>query len=67
MCMFCAAVPVTAVVGVNLNTRQKAAQRTAKEKGIEAPVEKPIAKMTLGAIILLTIASIIYHTVIMPI
>ena len=66
MCMFCAAVPATAVIGANLNHKQLAKRRAAESAGLEPPAEKPIAKATLGAIILLTIMSVVYHTILSP-
>lgn len=66
MCIFCAAVPATAAVGANLNARQKATCREAAEAGNELPKEKPIAKATVGAILLLGVASVVYHTILSP-
>lgn len=53
MCMFCAAVPVTAAVGAKLNAEQ-----------LNKPEEqrKPISKITSLVIGLLAIGSIVYHT-----
>ncbi len=53
MCVFCAAVPVTAAVGAKLNADQ-----------IHKPEEqrKPVSKITGIAILLLGVASIVYHT-----
>ena len=62
MCMFCVAVPVTAAIGANLNSKQNAARRAAEKAGIEPPAKKPIAKITLGALIFLTVGSVVYHT-----
>ena len=67
MCAFCAAVPTAAAIGASLNAKQKTARKLAEEKGTELPAEKPIAKMTLGAIVLLTIMSVAYHLIISPI
>jgi len=63
MCIFCAAIPATAAIGTNLNAKQKATWQAAKKKGIAAPAEKPIAKITLGALVLLAICSVAYHTI----
>lgn len=57
MCMFCAAIPAAAAVGAKLNADQKKAQAQR-----ETNPPKPIAAMTAGAIILLVIGSITYHT-----
>ncbi len=53
MCMFCAAVPVTAAVGAKLNAEQ-----------LHKPEEqrKPVSKITGIAIALLVASSIVYHT-----
>ncbi len=53
MCVFCAAVPVTAAVGAKLNADQ-----------LHKPEEqrKPVSKITGIAILLLGIVSIVYHT-----
>ena len=67
MCVFCAAIPATAAVGANLNAKQKTARQMAEKEGCEPRKEKPIAKATLGAIILLTVCSAIYHFVLSPI
>jgi hypothetical protein len=66
MCVFCAAIPTAAAVGTNLNSKQKAVQGAAKAKGIELPSQKPIAKVTVGVIILLAICSVIYHSLKLP-
>jgi hypothetical protein len=66
MCVFCAAIPVTAAVGANKNAAQKAKRRATEEQGRVPPAEKPIAKLTLGAIVLLTICAIVYHTLLGP-
>ena len=53
MCVFCAAVPVTAAVGAKLNADQ-----------LHKPEEqrKPVSKITGIVILLLGIASVVYHT-----
>ena len=55
MCMFCAAVPVTAAVGAKLNAEQ-----------LHKPEEqrKPVSKITGIAIALLVASSVVYHTLI---
>ena len=63
MCIFCAAVPVTAAIGANLNAKQNVTRQTAEKEGIEPPARKPIAKITLGALVLLAIGSVTYHTI----
>ena len=53
MCVFCAAVPVTAAVGAKLNADQ-----------LHKPEEqrKPVSKITGIVILLLGVSSVIYHT-----
>ena len=53
MCMFCAAVPVTAAVGAKLNAEQ-----------LHKPEEqrKPVSRITGIAIALLVASSVVYHT-----
>jgi hypothetical protein len=63
MCIFCAAIPATAAIGTNLNAKQKANQLAAEKEGATAPAEKPIAKITLGALVFLAICSVTYHTI----
>ena len=63
MCMFCAAIPVTGAIGASLNNRQNATLHAAEKAGVELPKKKPIAKITLGAVIFLTVGSVVYHTV----
>lgn len=58
MCMFCAAIPVTAAVGARLDAKQKGEARdTGEERS-----EKPIKAITAGLIVLLLAGSITYHT-----
>jgi hypothetical protein len=64
MCIFCAAIPATAAIGTNLNAKQKATRQAAEKQGLESPAEKPIAKITLGALVFLAICSVTYHTII---
>ena len=52
MCIFCAAVPVTAAIGANLNTKQNATRRAAEEKGIEPPAEETHRENHCGSAIL---------------
>jgi len=67
MCIFCAAIPLTASVGAHLNAKQKAGRKMAEEKGNHPVGEKPIVKVTVGAVILLTVCSVVYHLVLSPI
>jgi hypothetical protein len=63
MCIFCAAIPATAAIGTNLNAKQKTNRLAAEKEGVAAPVEKPIAKITLAALVFLAICSVTYHTI----
>ncbi len=67
MCVFCAAIPATAAVGANLNAKQKVNRISAEKEGLTPRTEKPIAKITLVAIIFLTVCSAVYHFVLYPI
>lgn len=55
MCVICGAIPVTAAMGAKLNADQ-----------LQKPEEqrKPISKITGLAIVLLMVASAVYHTLI---
>jgi len=53
MCMFCAAVPMAAALGVKLN---------ADQNRNEPSQSKPIPLITTGVIVLLVTGSMIYHT-----
>jgi hypothetical protein len=66
MCAFCAAIPAAVAVGANLNSKQLAAHRAAEEKVTQLPAEKPVVKATVGVVVLLTAASVVYHTTISP-
>jgi hypothetical protein len=64
MCVFCAAVPATLAVGVNLNARQIRERREAEERG-EPSLEKksvPVGKISLIAAGALVAASVVYHS-----
>lgn len=67
MCIFCAAIPATAAIGTNLNAKQKATRQAAEKGGVATPADKPIAKITVGALVFLAICSVTYHTIIAPI
>ena len=54
MCMFCAAVPVTAAVGAKLNADQLAEPEEQR---------KPISTITGITMTLLVAASVVYHTI----
>lgn len=62
MCMFCAAIPVAATVGVTLNGKQLEAKREAQAAGVENPATKPVMVITAGVVVLLLAGSVTYHT-----
>lgn len=53
MCMFCAAIPTAAAIGVKLN---------ADQLHKEEPQRLPIPKLTALTVGLLFLSSVIYHT-----
>ena len=61
MCMFCAAIPVTAAVAAKLNANQQAETREAEETGTDTR-KKPIKAVAAGVIVLLVAGSVVYHT-----
>jgi hypothetical protein len=64
MCMFCAAIPATLAVGVNVNAKQIRERRKAEECGETLPEKKqiPVGKLTVIAAGALVTASVVYHT-----
>jgi hypothetical protein len=67
MCMFCAAIPMSASVGVTLARKQKARLRevnTSDEKPLQT--EAPIGRITFVVTGSLVVCSAVYHLVIMP-
>ena len=67
MCVFCAAIPLTASVGMHLSARQKAARQAAVERGDRLPQPLlPAGKATTLAVAGLLVGSMVYHTAIMP-
>ncbi len=62
MCIFCAAIPVAAATGAKLNGKQLREQRQAESAGTDKPELKPILPLTVGAVSMLVIGSIAYHT-----
>ena len=67
MCMFCAAIPMSATVGVTLARKQKVRLREAKAT-VNKPLqqEMPVGKITFVVTGSLVICSAVYHLVIMP-
>jgi len=61
MCMFCAAIPVTAAVAAKLNADQQAEIRETEETETDVR-KKPIKAVAVGVIVLLAVGSVVYHT-----
>ena len=63
MCMFCAAIPTAATLGVVVNSKQRTAEKLAVAEGKPAP-RRHVATgpITAGVVGLLVCGSIIYHT-----
>lgn len=59
MCMFCAAIPITAAAGTALDSKQR---KDARQKGKPAPRIRPFPLLTAGAILLLMLGSVFFHT-----
>ena len=67
MCMFCAAIPMSASVGAALTGKQKAKRLEAQARGESLPQESmPIGKLTLVVAGGLIVCSAAYHLVVMP-
>ncbi len=63
MCVFCAAIPVTASLGARARSQQMRAVRLAEERGEKPPRRVvPVAPLTAAAVSGLVVASVIYHT-----
>jgi hypothetical protein len=64
MCVFCAAVPATLAVGVNVNAKQIRERREAEERGEPLPEKKPmpVGKISLVTAGALVAASVVYHS-----
>ena len=58
MCMFCAAIPITATAGVALDSKQRQKHRA---DGYPAPRLRPLPLLTAFAILLLMIGSVFFH------
>jgi hypothetical protein len=63
MCVFCAAIPAAASLGVVVSSKQKAADETAQRRGEAKPaVRLPAGPISAGVVVLLLAGSVIYHT-----
>ena len=63
MCVFCAAIPAAASLGVVASSRQRAAGETAEQRGEDKPRARlPAGRISAGVVVLLLAGSIVYHT-----
>ena len=62
MCMFCAAIPTVATLGVVVNSKQRTAAKVAQSEGKPLPRRLATGPLTAGAVTLLVMGSIYYHT-----
>ncbi len=59
MCICCVAVPVAAATGLSLDKKQR---KNVKEKGLPPKRARPFVVLTVIAILLLNVGSVIIHT-----
>ena len=63
MCMFCAAIPTAATLGVVMNSKQRTAIKTAQVEGKPLPrLRIATGPITAGVVGLLIVGSVVYHT-----
>jgi hypothetical protein len=63
MCMFCAAIPTAATLGVVMTSKQRTAEKVALAEGKPAPRRRlATGPLTTGVVALLVVGSIYYHT-----
>ena len=63
MCMFCAAIPTAATLGVVVSSKQRAADKAALAEGKPLPRRRlATGPITAGMVTLLVMGSIAYHT-----
>jgi hypothetical protein len=62
MCMFCAAIPTAATLGVVVNSKQRIAAKVAVAEGKPAPRRLATGPITAGVVGLLVCGSIVYHS-----
>ena len=67
MCLFCAAVPVTASVGIAAQAKWKEKCKAAELRGEPLPKFRvPLDKVTGGLVVGLVITAAVYHTTLAP-
>ena len=63
MCMFCAAIPTAATLGVVVTSKQRTAEKLALAEGKPAPRRRlATGPITAGVVGLLVVGSVVYHT-----
>ena len=63
MCMFCAAIPTAATIGVVVNSKQRTAEKLTQVEGKPAPRRHlATGPLTAGVVTVLVMGSIFYHT-----
>jgi hypothetical protein len=63
MCVFCAAIPAAASLGVVASSKQRSAKTAAEQRGEVKPAARlPAGKISAGIVVLLVAGSIVYHT-----
>jgi hypothetical protein len=61
--MFCAAIPTALAVGAATHGKQREVERKADIEGRPAPPRRvPVAKATTALVVMLVVASALYHT-----
>ena len=63
MCMFCAAIPAAAAIGVTIDNKQAQGLRRPHNLADQPARPRPILKMTACIIALLLVASFTYHAI----
>jgi hypothetical protein len=66
MCMFCAAIPMSASIGAAVIGKQKAKRVEAQSRGQAPQNAIPVGKVVLAVTGGLVICSAVYHLVLMP-
>ncbi|HVP21165.1 MAG TPA: hypothetical protein VMS73_04825 [Anaerolineaceae bacterium] len=63
MCVFCAAIPITAAIGASVQSSQREKIKQALMNGTKPPkILIPVGPATAVAVSGLVVASIVYHT-----
>ena len=67
MCVFCAAIPMTASLGIAAKARRSEKFRQAQALGEPLPkLALPVEKLTIAAVGGLVVSAVVYHTAIAP-